>query len=235
MADILGTDVGLPNIDITGFLSNTWFYVLIVAIIGVFLIGGVIILLFMKTWNRKVVLFENISGQGFQPYMKTRARVIKLGLGGEEILKTFGGGQYLSAYGRKMGKNTYWYAKGSDGYLYNIILGDLDAKRGVLDVEPIDRDVRMLHVAINQLNQNTYNKKSFLEKYGVHMMLFLFLIVLILGIWFIVGKVGNATSSLSQTAETNVEVAQTNRDVLNALDNILNRNPSTGVISTEEG
>ncbi len=67
---------------------------------------------------------------------------------------------YLSAYGRKMGKNTYWYAKAQDGYLYNFLLGDLDAKRAMLDIEPIDRDVRMFHVALDRLSNDTYGKES---------------------------------------------------------------------------
>jgi len=96
--------------------------------------------------------------------LRTRARIVKLGVGGEEILKTFSGGTYVSAYGRKMGKNTYWYAKGGDGYWYNIILGDLDTKQKILDVEPIDRDVRMFHVALDRLSHQTYGKTSFLEK-----------------------------------------------------------------------
>jgi len=147
---------------------------LIVVIIGLLLIGALATFIFFWTFNRKIVLFENIAGQGYQPVLKTRARVIKLGVGGEEILRTLFGGYYVSAYGRKMGRNTYWYAKGQDGYWYNVILGDLDAKQAILDIEPIDRDVRMFHVALDRLSHSTYGKSSFMEKYGIHMMLFVF-------------------------------------------------------------
>jgi len=87
------------------------------------LITTVALLLFFRTYSRKIIVFENVSGQGYQPILRTRARIVKLGVGGEELLKTLAGGKYVSAYGRKMGKKTYWYAKGSDGYWYNILLG----------------------------------------------------------------------------------------------------------------
>jgi len=220
MAEIFGANIPTPEIDVTGFFSSSWIYVLIVAVIGLILISIVFALLFYRTYNRKIVVFENISGQGYQPVLRTRARIVKLGVGGEELLKTLSGGTYISAYGRKMGKNIYWYAKGTDGYWYNVVLGDLDTKLNMLDIDPVDRDVRMFHVALDRLSNMTYGKTSFLEKYGVHMMLFLFLIVMILGMWFIVGKVGEATSALASTAETNEEVVASLNSILTANSNI---------------
>jgi len=218
--DELGVSNVIPKIDITGFLSGSWIYIAVIVVVGVILIAGVSIILFLSTYKKKVIVFENISGQGYQPVLKTRARVMKLGIGGEEILKTLIGGHFVSAYGRKMGKNTYWYAKGQDGYWYNFLLGDLDAKMGILDIEPIDRDMRMFHVALDRLSHQTYGKTSFLEKYGVHMMLFLFLIVLILGMWFIVGKIGDAVAPLSVSTETSLRIQETNADITNKLDSI---------------
>lgn len=216
-------DVGgrIPSFEITGFFANTWIWVLVVAIIGFILIIGLILMIYFLTYKKKVILFENIAGQGYQPIMRTRARVIKLGVGGEELLKTLMGGYYVSAYGRKMGRNTYWYAKGQDGYWYNIVLGDLDSKQAMLDIDPIDRDVRMFHVALDRLSNQTYNKQGFMQKYGIHMMLFLFLVTLILGMWFIVGKIGEATAPLAQSGENAIKIQQANDATLAKLDNLI--------------
>jgi len=216
--DDLGVGEALPKIDLTGIFSNSWIYVFIVFIIGAILIAGIAILLFMKTYNKKVVFFDNISGQGYQPILKTRARTIKLSIGGDELLKTMKGGDYVSAYGRKMGKNTFWYAKGEDGYYYNVLLGDLDSKRNMLDIEPIDRDVRMFHVALDRLSAQTYGKQNFFEKYGIHMMLFLFLIVFVLGMWFIVGKVGDAVAPLATATENSLEIQKVNAEITTRLE-----------------
>jgi hypothetical protein len=225
MADVLGTSVALPSINITGFLSSTWIYIAIVVVVGIFLICGIAMLLFFKTYNRKIVFFENISGLGYQPTMKKRARRLRVGPSGEELLAVVGG-DTLSAYGRKMGKNTYWYAKGSDGYWYNFLLGDLDTKMAMLDIEPIDRDVRMFHVAKDRMNRDNYLKKSFMEKYGTTLLMFLFLIVLILGMWFIVGKIGKATEALASTQKANEEVIKTTEQILK-----INENMKSGGIS----
>ena len=221
MANIFGMEVATPTIDISGFLSSTWLYVLIIGIIGFVIITIVALLLFYRTYNRRIVVFENVSGQGYQPVLKTRARIVKLGISGEELLKTFAGGYYVTAYGRKMGKNAYWFAKGSDGYWYNIILGDLDTKLAMLDIEPIDRDVRMFHVAIDRLSHNTYDKKSFLEKYGGWIAIFIMLVLMIGGFWIISGKI----------AEANTQLAQASVDLANALKSTAVSNVPSGLVA----
>lgn len=227
-----GSMPGIPKVELTGFFSSTWIYVIIAVFVGLILIGVIATVLFRMTYNKKIVFFENISGQGYQPTLKTRARTISLGVGGEELFKTFSGGKFLTAYGRKMGKNTYWFAKGEDGYFYNITLGDLDSKRAMLDVEPIDRDVRMFHVALDRLSHQTYGKNSFLEKYGIHLLLFVFLIVLIFGMWFIVGKIGEAVAPLSSATTNALEIQKANAEITSKLADIVSKlRGGTGIIS----
>ena len=229
----LGVDRSIPSINISGFISNTWIWVAFVVFIGFIFIIALGVFLFFKTYNKRIILFENISGENYRPVLKTRARIVKLGIGGEELLKTFKGARYLTAYGHKMGRNTYWFAKGQDGYWYNIVLGDLDTKMGMLDIEPIDRDVRMFHVALDRLSHQTYGKQSFLEKYGIHLMLFLFLIVLVLGMWFIVGKIGDAVAPLSQSAKMSLEIQESNAAITEKLESIvssLTKGGATGIV-----
>jgi len=233
MADILGINVDVPKLDISGALAGSWIYIVIIGLIGIIIVAVIAIILFMNTYNRKVVFFENISGQGFQPVMKTRARIIKLGRSGEEILKTLKGGIFISAYGRKMGKNTYWYAKGSDGYWYNILLGDLDAKFGILDIEPVDRDVRMFHLGVDKIAEKDYaQKKTFMEKYGVQMMVFIFLIIFLVGFIVVAGKISEGLKAMSnpETAKINQETVQLLNTILSKMDSI-QRGGESGLVS----
>jgi len=243
ITDDIGIAGVIPQIDFTGFFSASWIWVLVVVLAGLMFALGLTVFLFFVTYKKKVIVFENISGQGYQPILKTRARIVKLGIGGEELMKTLAGGMFLSAYGKKMGKQTYWYAKGQDGYLYNVVLGDLDAKQGILDIEPIDRDVRMFHVALDRLSHQTYGKQSFMEKYGVHLMLFLFLAVLIFGMWFIVGKIGDAVAPLGHSTETAMEIQKMNMDITARLEAVaralgqevnLDKTPS-GLVPADSG
>lgn len=220
LLDDLGVS-GIPKIDITGFLSSSWIWVFIAVALGFLLIVVVAIVLFITTYNKKVEFYENISGRGYQRIAASRARIIKIGMGGEEVMKTLMGGIFLTAHGHKMGRNLYWFAKGSDGYWYNCVLGDLDTAQNILDIEPIERDVRFFQVALDRLSNATYNKSKFLEKYAVHLLLFVFLLVLILGMWFIVGKVGEAVAPLSQSAETAARVQEANSLITSRLDSLL--------------
>ncbi len=225
MGELLGLDTGasIPKIELAGFFSSTWVWVAIVAAVGVVLIIIAIVILYFMTYKKRVEFYENIGGRGYQRVVTTRAKIIKASdTGGAELLKTLRGGILLSAHGRKMGINTYWFAKGQDGYWYNIVLGDLDTKQGMLDIEPIDRDVSMFHVALDRLSHSTYGKQSFFEKYAIHMLLFAFLIVMILGMWFIVGKIGDATAPLAQSADLNERVTENTESILNRLESLVN-------------
>ena len=221
MVELFGTTINTPSIDISGFLSSSWIYVLIVAVIGFMVIAGIAVLLFFMTYNRKIILFENVSGLGYQPVLKTRARIIKIGLSGVEVLKTLKGGEVISAYGRKMGTNSYWYAKGQDGYWYNFVLGDLDVKLAMLDIDPIDRDVRMFHAAKNKLTDAQYgHQPNFLEKYGPSMILLFAVVILMVGAYIISGKISEGLSASPEVAKVNKETAELLNQMASRLDSI---------------
>lgn len=211
MVNVLGQEVPL-NINISGFLSSSWIYVFIVAVLGLICVVTVALILFYRTYNRKVIVFDNIAGQGYQPAFRSRARIIKLGVGGAEILKTLAGGNMVSAYGRKMGKNTYWFTKGPDGYWYNSILGDFDTKTAMLDIEPVDRDVRMTHVAIDKQARAEYDKKGNIEKYIVMGILFFMLIAWLVGMYVIAGRIQTATAPLAAANAQTEQAAKTNAE-----------------------
>lgn len=207
MAEVLGlVNIPTPNINITGIFSSSWIYVFILGFL--FLVGFSIIaiVMFMRTYNKRVIIFQNISGLGFQPISRHRARTISLGTGGVEVLKCLGG-DYLTAYGRPMGTNTYWFAKLEDGFLYNFVMADLDAKRATMDVKPVQTDVRMFYVAKDRMAKDTYGKTGFLEKYGAHIVLFIFLIIFLIGMWVIVGKFGDATKNLATNDKERIEAS----------------------------
>ena len=86
MVDILGANIPI-GVNVSGFISNTWWWVLIVVVLGVILIATLGVLLYFRTYNKKVIVFENIGGRGYEPTRRTRARVLKVGTGGGEVLK----------------------------------------------------------------------------------------------------------------------------------------------------
>jgi len=235
MANILGMDVQTAGLGGGGggILNSTT--LIIFGSILLILIGVAIViwLYYMKKlYSKKIVVYENISGQGFQPVFYDTARVIKIGDGGEEIMWLKKKKVYRTAYGRKMGKDTYWFAVGQDGYWYNCVLGDLDAKMGMLDIEPIDRDMRYMHVAIRKNIATRYRKIKFMEKYGGMVFSAIFLLIMILGIWFLLDQMSENASIINEGVKIMKDVMELNRQVLSGLDNVCTGTKGLVPIST---
>ena len=231
MADILGVDVNLPSIDISGFLSSSWIYVFVIGLIGFIFIVALSIMLFFLTWNKRIELYENISGRGFFRTKTVYARRLKLGRAGQEVLKTISG-DIFSAFGKKSGRNTYAFARGEDGYWYNFIHGDLDVKFATLDIEPVDKDVRMFHLGVEKIAQQDYlQKKGFIEKYGIHMIMVFLVFGILIGFYIISGKIneGLLASNNPETARVNKETAELLNKVIIKIDSV-QRQGSSGLV-----
>lgn len=224
MGTILGMDTGIsmPSWDFFG--STTGWTITIVAIMIMFLIGGAVIFWLMYSWKvfkYKIIVFENLGGRGFQPVLRDRARLIKLGDGGEEVLFLKKQKVYRTAYGKKMGKNTFWFAIGQDGYWYNIVLGDVDAKMGMLDIEPIDRDMRYAHVSIRKNISDRYKSKKLITAASVVVGgIILTVIIMLIGNWFLLNKIAEIMTSSSSTIEAAEKVVDSTQSLLASLNNV---------------
>lgn len=216
MGEILGTQ--MPTVFQKIHFQINWVLILIVFLVFIAACITIYIIWNRRTYRYKIIVFENISGQGYQPTIRDKARILKVGDGGEEILFLKKKKVYRTAYGRKMGTNTYWFAVGQDGYWYNIVLGDLDAKMGMLDIEPIDRDMRYAHVSIRRNIQDRYNKQSFMEKYGSIMMNGLFLLIMLIGLGILIGKIGDVAGSVNAGIEASNKLVNVATQLLERLE-----------------
>lgn len=210
---------------ITSASTSILWLLLLVVIVGV--VGvGLYAFFQWKVYNKTVVVFENIAGKGYVVTFKDKARLVKFGKTGEEVLFLKKKKLYRTAYGRKMGNNQYWFAIGQDGLWYNFVLGDLDAKKEMLDIEPVDRDVRMTYVAMGKLVDEKFkDKKSFMEEYGPYLINGIVVIMVIAGMWFLIDKTGKnlEESELRQQdmLKTQTDLASTNQKIVASLENMV--------------
>lgn len=218
MAEFLGAQ--LPNIPTFGIGTGNIIWLVIILIVCIIIAIAIYLIFQWRLYNKKIIVFENIAGQGFQPTYHDKARLIAFGDGGEEVLFLKKKKVYRSAYGKKMGKNTYWFVIGQDGYWYNSILGDFDAKMGMLDIEPIDRDMRYMHVAVRKNITERYKKVKFMEKYGTLVMNSLFLLIMIIGIWFLLDKMVEVSTSNAAAVKTAQQIQETSKQIISSLNNI---------------
>jgi len=220
MAEIMGFDtmgVSIPT-TINNFFGGTTLLILILVIVIMASSIGIWLFINWRTYNKKIIIFENIAGQGFQPVFKDSARLIKIGDGGEELLYLKKKKTYKTAYGKKMGKNTYWFARGQDGYDYNILLGDLDAKMGMLDIEPVDRDLRYMNVAIRKSITERFRKIGFMEKYGATVVYGVFFIIVTFALWLLIDQIGQLLGQAISAVEASGETVEYANKIISKLD-----------------
>lgn len=204
-----------------GGLSHFTIYFLVILIFVSIITAVILYWMFQKkVYNKKVVIYENIAGTGWRRTKTDLARTIKIGDGGEELLWLKKHKVYRTAYGRKMGINEYWFAIGQDGYWYNFVLGDLDAKMGMLDIEPVDRDMRMMHVAVRKNIQDRYKKQNFMEKYGTIIVNGIFLVIIGIMLWFLVDQIGGIASAISSAVDNSAQLQESSKQIVTSLDNI---------------
>ena len=207
-------DLGLTAPSISMGVSTTALLIGIIAFL-ILIIGAVVIWMWYmnKLFYIKVQHYEYVGSNPTptKTFFDT-ARLIKVGDGGEEILLLRKKKEYRTAYGKKMGNNEYWFVKGQDGYWYNSVMGDFDAKMGMLDIEPIDRDMRYMNTAIRKNIQDRYRKVGIMEKYGSLIIGGVFLIIMGILVWLLIGKAGD----LIKTATASQEVGKQTLEVVRA-------------------
>lgn len=193
---------GMPSVEI-----------IILFVIGfLFLLaGGVVMFIFINRWRwpYKVIIFENVSGAGYQPSGRDRARMVKFGDGGEEIFYLKKRKLFRAAYGKRIGTRYIAWAIGEDGFWYNIVFGNVDKRLMELGVNPVDRDQRLTHSAMRKGIENRYNQKTFFEKWGAAITIGVLIVgILIQGavIWFNLQQQAKITASNAQAMETVKEV-----------------------------
>lgn len=224
MASVFGLDLGGATNPFAGVGSSigTNFLTALIWLIVIIALGVVAFMFWNNSKYRyNVEIYENMNKGGYTRSGRDKAKLVKLGDGGEMILFLKKRKVFRTAYGKKMDANTFWFAIGQDGYWYNVTLGDLDAKQGMLDIEPIDRDMRYMHVAIRKNIQDRYRKGTFMDKWGGWVLAGVFMIIMFLGIWFLLSKMGDTTNAMAVAQSNSAELLRANTEILDKLANLM--------------
>ena len=172
-------------------------------------------------YNRKIVIFEDLAGQGYVPTGRDKAKLILIGDAGEQLLYLKKRKLYRTAYGKKIGKNTYAFAIGKDGYWYNFTFGSLDTSLNVLGIAPVDRDMRYMHVAIRRNIKERYDRKNWLKENFGMLIGFAVVIIIVIFLWLIIREYIGSLGAITDILKGLKEVVDAQEQVLRSLDNIL--------------
>ena len=211
------------NLPVMAASSIGWWVLVLLVSVAVMAVIGVLIWFYLQRqlFKTDIVVFENISGQGWNVAYKDKARFFRLSKDGTEIFMLKKKKMPLTAYGKKMGHNQYWFAIGQDGGWYNFVLGDLDAKMGTLDIELVDRDIKYISVAMRKNAAENYGpKQTFMDKYGSWVFGGITLVVIFVGLYFCFEQLGNGLSTLAAATERLADAQEPTTKALAYVDTI---------------
>jgi len=206
------------NLDFAYYFGiMTW--AIIILIFGVIVAGIIYYFLMKNIFNKKIIIFEKVSGR-YEPVGKDKAAEIKVGIGGDTIFKTKKLKKYLPRPRIRMGQNSYWFAIREDGEWINIGIEDIDQKMKAAKVHYLHEDMRYSRASLQKLLKDNYQKKTFLEKYGGVMAYSGLIIITALGVWLVADKMLDIVTQVAGQIDIANKLAERQEQILAAMDNI---------------
>jgi len=152
---------------------------------AIIFIGGAIFI--YMSWRNKKVFNKNIKllelvGDYYQPALDDKAKIVKMGSGGFEILYLKKLKTWKVAYGGRVGLHTYYFFKSPDGYWYNSMfygkIEEIAKHGGLIPVVTANPLMRGQYTALEkQIDALHSDKKSFMDKYGTWVLAISFVVI----------------------------------------------------------
>lgn len=150
-------------------------------------------------WKKNITAFD-IVGTFFEPAIRDKAKVTKIGKGGFEILYLKKQKTWKLAYGGRVGRNTYYFFIMPDGYWYNGMLSAnilrIDKEGGLIPIVTTNPTMRSQYTSLEkQIDSIHKTEKSFMDKWGVWIFSIGFLLVAGVFLWLIAQQNASVVSA----------------------------------------
>lgn len=197
----------------------------IVLVIFLILVAGAIAggiaywIVMRKQFNLKIVLFERINGK-YQPTRRDKAKKIKIGHAGDEVIKLRKNKKILPMPSLQTGINTYWYYVSDDGEWINFDAGDFDEDRRQLGANFLDKEMRYARTSLQHMTEQRYNQLSWWQRNGNLVFGIAAFVIIGIVMYLIVQEYASMTAGAQKAVEASKEVMDSAEKVLSSLDNV---------------
>ncbi len=191
---------------LTGFFSGTGWMTIIGWILFIALCGGGGWFIYnsyknKKIFNKRITAFEIISGE-WVACIRDKAKIIKIGKGGFEILFLKKSKAWKIAYGGRVGRNDYYFYIMPDGYWYNgtmmANINKIDETGGLIPITTTNPLMRGQYTALEKQIDTLHSEKtSFWEKHGSFVMSIAFILIAGVLLWLMFKEWRGALGQLS--------------------------------------
>lgn len=183
-----------------GDVGHWALYFLGACVVACLLAIGVYFFIINLKFNKKVILFKKVSGKVI-PVAKDRGMLERIGLAGDNWLRTKVFKKILPRPKIEMEKNTYWYFEREDGEWINFSLQDMDDVMKTAKAYYVDEDMRLQRLGIQRNLKDRFDKASFWDKYGNMIMGILFMLIVTICLIVIFNKINDLVKALPQLAK----------------------------------
>lgn len=186
-----------------------------------------------RQYKKKITVLE-VVGINYVPTFADKAKVVKIGTGGFEILFLKKLKCYRIGYGGRVGKDTYYFFVGKDGYWYNGMLSadiyQIDKHKGFIPIVTTNPAMRAQYTSLEkQIDSLHAEKKSFMDKYGGWMMGIGFVLVIGVFFWLIAKEASPMFGSISSISDKQAIMLDKINILLQNV-NYVNQSASSGLI-----
>ena len=212
MADV----VSETNTKIMSYFSNFDFLNILGWILFAVILSGAVVWFYFyyknkKMFNKTINVFEIIGGM-FSFSFKDKAKVIKIGSGGFEILYLQKLKTWKIAYGGRIGKSLYYFFIMPDGYWYNGTLSanvyEITKLNGLIPVVTTNASMRAQYTSLEkQIDSLHKGKQDWWEKYGSWVLSIAFVLIAGVMLWLMFKEFTTAMASFKGVAEEFKNVA----------------------------
>jgi len=221
----MGFEEYIPDINVNvSAISNiiTWgLAFLILAGISVFLVYYILVI---SKYNKKIVVFGKV-GNRVELLSEDKAMEMRLGRTGDTIFHLRKHKKYLPRPKIQVARKVYWFFIRDDGEWINIGIGDIDKQMKEAGVTYVDEDMRYARASLQKFMKESYDKPSFLEKYGGLIAYSGLIFITAIGFWLVIDKMMDIVTQVGNQITLANDLATTQREILNALDNVCSGGP----------
>lgn len=194
------------NAQIIGSVSNINWANIIGWVVLVLLVVGISVFAYIRwrdnrLFTKSITAFEIVNGF-WQPSIRDKAKIVKLGTGGFEILYLQKLKSWKIAYGGRVGKDTYYFFIMPDGYWYNGMLNAgisyTDKNNGLIQVTTTNPLMRGQYTSLEkQIDELHGQKAKFWDKYGSWVLGIGFVLIAGVMLWLCFKEFSNAMGQLA--------------------------------------
>jgi uncharacterized membrane protein len=221
---IIGSITNIPWVKVGG-----WILAFVVAIGGGFLLYNYY--KNKKVFNKEATILE-VVGVHYVPTAKDLMKVVKIGTGGFEILYLKKLKIYKIAYGGRVGKNSYYFFIGPDGYWYNGMFSSdinyIDEQGGLVPIVTTNPLMRAQYTSLEKQVDILHSaKKTFMQEYGMWVLGAGFITIIGVFAWLIFREMSPIMGAVSGTANTQAIITDKLTILVERLNEILLDRPIT--------